>query len=768
MRRLGAVLCVLSLGGLLSSALAATITWTGAANSNWGNANNWDLLRPPTAGDDVFITTAGAVSNDNIADPAINWLNISSSSAVVTINSGRTLTVGTVLTLANGSTLNAAGRLIVQGGGGIDGTLSTTGTNGVITLSGTFGSAATPQSGVINNAGGGSTLSLSGATLYGGTLSGAGAINASGPNDSNLNNVTNDTTLTVTGGNRTTFAGGTNNGVLEAITGPGRKLVVDGTAAAVTNSGVIQSNGGAVTILGTIDNSGSIDNIGGTLTLDGATINGGTVGGSGTIRTTGNNALNGVLNNTTVTVDGTAGTTTFAAGTNSASGILEAVTNNNHILSVDGSVDPVFNQGLIRSNGGAVVLTGTIDNTGGTIANIGTGALRLEGATVSNGSIAIDAGSTLQARYGDSQLNGVTLAQNGSFTINGGTALQFLNGSFSQSAGATTTINGTLTSPSTDLTITGGAIAVNGNLRVNNATFTSDSAVTVGSGGRIAAGAYDQTGGSLSVDGIVTANGSGFTQNGDVGIHAGGSLTALTYTHNSGNLTVAGELDTTAGSGTRSFLQYGGNLTVEAGGVLNSSRNYYQTGGAATINGTLTAGPEGDRRIAIAGGVLNGTGTLEGAVVIRAGGRLEGGLTINGSLINNGTLAIGDPAVMDVFGDYTQSGLWDVEIDGPLPGSGYDQLNVNGNATLGGTLVFDMGYVPRSPATFPFLTCTPTSGPCINGTWGNVQYNGAGTWRLIYDVDSVSLEVDGVPEPATVLLIGLALPALYFVRRRRA
>ena len=84
----------------------------------------------------------------------------------------------------------------------------------------------------------------------------------------------------------------------------------------------------------------------------------------------------------------------------------------------------------------------------------------------------------------------------------------------------------------------------------------------------------------------------------------------------------------------------------------------------------------------IKGGVLDGSGTIEGNV------------TIDGGAINVGH----SPGLMVINGNFTQTanGLMNMEVWGAIPGRLYDQLRVNGNAYLGGTLLVEYGnnYLP--------------------------------------------------------------------------
>ena len=102
-----------------------------------------------------------------------------------------------------------------------------------------------------------------------------------------------------------------------------------------------------------------------------------------------------------------------------------------------------------------------------------------------------------------------------------------------------------------------------------------------------------------------------------------------------------------------------------------------------------------DGEFEVSGGIVGGWAQISGTANIgnldvNWGGRLSGNGTINGLVIqNNGLVAPGEsPGTLTINGDYTQSetGTLEIEIFGSEIGTEYDQLVVNGTATLAGTL----------------------------------------------------------------------------------
>jgi hypothetical protein len=110
--------------------------------------------------------------------------------------------------------------------------------------------------------------------------------------------------------------------------------------------------------------------------------------------------------------------------------------------------------------------------------------------------------------------------------------------------------------------------------------------------------------------------------------------------------------------------------------------------------------------LALQGGVLTGSGTVEGDVV-NSGGTVRPG---------------GSPGIMTISGAFTQNagGNLETEIGGASPGSGYDRLAVGGTATLAGTLaIITPGtFDPPVSSTYDVLTATSRVGTfdAVNGT----------------------------------------------------
>jgi hypothetical protein len=117
------------------------------------------------------------------------------------------------------------------------------------------------------------------------------------------------------------------------------------------------------------------------------------------------------------------------------------------------------------------------------------------------------------------------------------------------------------------------------------------------------------------------------------------------------------------------------------------------------------------------GTTLLSRGTLTSPSALRyLGGRLQGSGTVRASVNNQGaTVAPGNsPGSIVINGSYIQAanGTLQAEIGGTTPGSGYDQLTVNGSATLGGTLDLRQyaGFVPAPGNSFELMRYDSVSG----------------------------------------------------------
>jgi hypothetical protein len=177
------------------------------------------------------------------------------------------------------------------------------------------------------------------------------------------------------------------------------------------------------------------------------------------------------------------------------------------------------------------------------------------------------------------------------------------------------------------------------------------------------------------------------------------------------NLVTAGPLvfDGDAGGGIVVGGSFNGSGTVkkEGGGELHyvgTTMNAF-VGSVVVDNGILRAdGSFTDGSFAVNGGLLTGTGTV--STITMTGGTLLPGAS---------------PGVLHVEGGVTMNtgAVLQVELNGPIPGSGYDQLQVSGTTALNGaTLNLQPGY--NATAGTAFLLLVNQGNPPIIGTFAGL------------------------------------------------
>ena len=213
--------------------------------------------------------------------------------------------------------------------------------------------------------------------------------------------------------------------------------------------------------------------------------------------------------------------------------------------------------------------------------------------------------------------------------------------------------------------------------------------------------------GVISNEGQWEANGN-FSQTGAGRFNNAGSLSLNAS---------AGLFDTASIVNSGSITVQGGVLDINMGTQLSGPGSFLQEAGVTRVNGRLQAGGG----ITIDGGVLKGTGTVEGYVSVGAAGQWQPG---------------NSAGTMTVLGDADLRGALEIEI---ATSTVHDRLVIRDTFTARSgaaiSFVIDPGYIPREPDSDRIAWLSATGANFEGGV--NLSFSGApNQW-------SVSLSTDG-------------------------
>ncbi len=206
----------------------------------------------------------------------------------------------------------------------------------------------------------------------------------------------------------------------------------------------------------------------------------------------------------------------------------------------------------------------------------------------------------------------------------------------------------------------------------------------------------------------------------------------------------SGTFKKSAGTGTTSIsiaFTNTGTVDVQSGTLNVSGSSYKQTAGVTRLTGGALSSTSS---IAIQGGLLAGSGTVTGPVIVSGTGTLTPGLS---------------PGTLSLVGNYTQQGpggAFNVEIGGTTPGSQFDTVNVSGAgsvATLAGVLNVSLvnSFVPAAGDSFTIMTY-----PSHTGTYTlNLPTVPCLGWKATYGATALVLTAFPLPTEVT----GLAFPS---------
>ena len=261
---------------------------------------------------------------------------------------------------------------------------------------------------------------------------------------------------------------------------------------------------------------------------------------------------------------------------------------------------------------------------------------------------------------------------------------------------------GTFTWTSGDLSGSGGQLDVAGSTTITLSTTTSTSYVN------------NYTLETTGAAAVTTAPSSpGFTLYGAGLIEFKGAATIAAGVSIGGNgefvVAPTGSLEAPGGSGSVTVgpsILTAGSVQVPAAGTLNANSGIYETAGTVSVATSATLVSPGNT-INVAGGTLDGTGTITTSSLKNSGGVVEGGTP-------------GVTGILTLSGTYVQTpgGTLQATVGGSTPGSGFSQV-VAASAQLAGTLSVATtgGFVPPFSSGYAVVS-TPSAASAPTGTFG--------------------------------------------------
>ena len=479
----------------------------------------------------------------------------------------------------------------------------------------------------------------------------------------------------------------------------------------------------------------------------------------------------------------------------------------------DGSLG--YPGGFVSVDGGSTLtVAGTFSNINGASLNITNNSTASVTGLFTNDSLS----SVMLDGSGEGQGGGFESAsekQHSSIIIAPGASLTTYNG-FSNAGFVSLNMNSALTN--TGLFCNTGLITVdNASIVTNTGTFRNSGTVMTGATGggnminvtgalfNTSAGMIELTGpgdamtvtGHFINSGAVSLSGDSASFSSDgLANKSGATITLSADSNTASSSSWASNKGTIAFSGTNGQVSSVGDFTNASTGVITmaGSGDTLFTSGSANIfnSGTVTIGDTesvsaGGDYTQYAGTTAVATGGNLGAVEIDLeGGVLTGGGTVTGELcVDGGTVNPGDPQSLDVVGSYveTSSGILDLDFAsfGDPDSDDYDQIDVTGTVTLGGTLdlTLEPGFDAALGTEFDIINWTVGDTPGDFSTFNDVSFDGGTrTFAEVFNADGTELDLDVVatgtsatPEPSTLsmlfcaMMVGAAI--CWRARRRR-
>jgi autotransporter-associated beta strand protein/parallel beta-helix repeat protein len=533
------------------------------------------------------------------------------------------------------------------------------------------------------------TLGSAGFVQSGGTFS----VTMPGVNIKDAGPWTENTGSTFTAGTSTVTLNGTSN------------QSVGGTASTTFNN-VTLNNATGATLNQAETVSGALTLTSGTLDMNGNALPVGSVTGTGTV-TDGGAAATFTVNNSSA--DSFAGTLTgnLALAVNGA-GTLTLTSGNTYSGATTVSNTATLADGIAN----ALPTTTTLSEAG--VFDLHGFGQQVAGLTGSGLVTDLSTAATLTVTNSGTDAFAGKLAGTLALTMSGAGTLTLSN-SGSSYTGQTTINSGTLSVSK---------VADGGNNSSLGAPTGGNATILLGGG---TAATLQYTGGTDSSNRPITINGSG-----------GGTIQATA----AGTLTLSGGVS--VGSSSAAFDANTGNISET--GALSGSGIVNKTGsGALTLSGD-SSGFSGTTNVDSGALQLSG-GNLGGSVNVNSKLDVNGSGTVGGLVVNSGgTVEPGDlPAFLTAASaDFSAGGTLDIHVPGfGIPGTAYDQLNVSGTLTVGGTstLNLDLGGLTTDGTATSIVTFGSISG----GTFHSVTTsNATGTPNIktTYNANSIDVAID--------------------------
>lgn len=393
------------------------------------------------------------------------------------------------------------------------------------------------------------------------------------------------------------------------------------------------------------------------------------------------------------------------------------------------------------------------------------------GPNTMDGAISTSGGAlSLRKRGASYWVLGAASSYGGGTVIEGGTVGVASNTAFGT---GTVTVNG------------GNFGSVNSQRTVSNSLIVS-SDFTLGGLGQsiILSGPVDLGGASRAITFGNSATLSGTVSNGAIVVAQGaGSLKQLTLsgnnTYSDGTTVNSGELVAGVSAGVASFGS--GSVTINGGNVNLNGRsdilNTFILAGGTLSGGTVAAsqigGGQGTINAVMAGGssltkssagvmTITNINTYSGQTLVN-----QGTLLVNGTISGGGATTVALNAILGGTGSL--AGTVTFAQGAKFQFNSLAPLNVTGNVTFGDPGSFGVDDIVGLDATVPEGTYTLLAGTVNTTGLANLGPSSAyslGSGKSAY-LQSGSLQVVVVPEPATLALVCSAGLAVVLFRRRR-